>query len=300
MQRTITPTHLKGTVSLLVATVLYASFGLLSRVIGYNLPLYYQNWTRNLFAALLLLWTYRQWKTIKQKDWKWIILRSLAGIAAFQLFFVAVNTMELGLTYFIFYAGSTIGGFALGSLLFKERITPIRLASLCVAALGLIMIYGAQTRAMNPLYLTTALLSGFSTSFWNTITKKITEYDGMQLVFLDCILTVPVYGALSLIYKEAWPLTQVSIAQGASLLMGALFAVTGLLIIYGFRRLDAQVGSLILLSEILFAIIYGYFFYQEIPSGFAAFGGILILMAILLPEINWIAVRQRILYAYRR
>ncbi len=300
MQRAITPTHLKGTASLLVATIMYASFGLLSRVIGYSLPLYYQNWTRNLFAALLLVWTYRQWKHIKRKDWKWIILRSLSGIAAFQLFFVAVNTMELGLTYFIFYAGSTIGGFALGAFLFSERITPIRMVSLGVAAAGLTLIYGAQARAIDPMYLTIALLAGFATSFWNTITKKVTEYNGMQLCFLDSLLTVPVYGALSLIYREAWPLTQVSIPQGASLLMGAMFTATGLLIIYGFRRLDAQVGSLILLSEILFAIIYGYFFYREIPSGFAAFGGVLILLAILLPELNWKAVRERIIYAYRR
>ncbi len=299
MQRTITPTHLKGMVSLVTAAMLYGMFGILSRVVGYNLPLYYQNWTRNLVAALILVWTFRQWKAVRLGDWKWIVLRSFAGIGAFLLFFISANIMELGLMYFVFYGGSIVGGFILGSLLFKERTTRLRLFCLGLAFIGLLLVYGNGASLQEPWHVALPIFSGIFTSFWNTATKKVTNYEVSQLTFLDNFLAVPVYFILSLIFRESWPLTEFSMVQGASLLIGVLFVATGILVVYGFRRLDAQVGSLILLIEILFAIFFGYLFYRELPSAVAAAGGMLILIAMMLPEFNWNAVLERA-YAYRR
>lgn len=279
--------QIEGTLYLVTATMLYGLVGVFLKFIGYQLPLFYQNWTRYIVAALLILVTIRRWETIKKRDYLWIGLRTLAGISAFVLFTVSVNVMQIGMTYFIFYGGSTIGGYILGWFLFHERPTTLRIACLGLAIIGLSLVYGVGAQAHGPLYMMLAFLSGICTSFWNTASKKITEYPATQLAFVDVALAVPVYFILSAITREAWPITDMSTVQGASLLLGVIIAATGILMVHGFRKLDAQIGSLIMLTEIVFVIIYGYIFYHEVPTMLTTIGGLLIVIAMILPEITW-------------
>ena len=65
---------------------------------------------------------------------------------------------------------------------------------------------------------------------------------------------------------------------------GVMFLVTGQLMVYGFSNLEAYTGSLIMLSEILFGLIIGFLFYSEIPSTLTLTGGIIIILAMVLPE----------------
>ncbi len=279
--------QLEGTLYLVTATMLYGLVGVFLKFIGYQLPLFYQNWTRYIVAAILILLTIRQWEAIKKHDYPWIGLRTFAGVCAFILFTVSVNVMQIGMTYFIFYGGSTIGGYIIGWLLFHERPTTLRIACLGLAFAGLGLVYGVGAQAHGPLYMMLAFLSGISTSFWNTASKKITEYPATQLAFVDVALAVPIYFVLSAATHETWPITDVSTVQGASLILGVIIAATGILMVHGFRKLDAQIGSLIMLTEIVFVIIYGYLFYREIPTVLTTIGGLLIVIAMILPEITW-------------
>lgn len=289
----ISRTQLRGTANLITAAMLYGLTGIFLKFVGYELPLFYQNWTRYLVAACIFIWTFRQWEKIQKKDYIWIGLRTIAGVCAFLSFTVSINVMQLGITYFIFYGGSTIGGYALGWALFHERLTALRIACLALAIAGLSLVYGIGVSAHGPLYMGLAFISGICTSFWNTASKKITEYPATQLAFLDIALAIPIYIFLSLITKEPWPLTEVSMVQGASLFLGVIIAATGLLMVNGFRKLDAQIGSLIMLTEIIFVIIYGYLFYREIPTIMTTLGGVCIIIAMILPEIPWRTHRNK-------
>lgn len=288
-----TQAQLQGIAALIGAAFVYAGVGILSKFVGYELPLFYQNWTREVVAAVLLLWAFRFWKPVKPQHRPWIFFRGIAAIVAFLTFFIAINVMPINITYFVFYAGSTIGGFLLGKLLFGERMTTIRWWSFCLAFFGLSLIYGVSIGAQNPLFLGLSFISGIATSFWNTSSKKIVGYHAGQMALMDNTIQLGMYLVISLFLREAWPLTELSFIQGASLGMGACFVVTGLLMVYGFRRLDAQIGSLILLTEILFVIIMGYLFFGEIPSVMATIGGIIIIIAMILPELDWAALRKR-------
>jgi len=56
--------------------------------------------------------------------------------------------------------------------------------------------------------------------------------------------------------------------------------------VYGFKHLEAQKASLLLLSELLFIILIGVIFYSEIPSIQEFFGSILIFIGLTLPYIK--------------
>lgn len=299
MQRRFNHQEFYGVGSLITAALMYGTFGIISRIVGYTLPLFYQSWMRVLVASILLAWSYRNWKTIAACDWPWIGLRMVASVLAFLLFFIAINALPVNLTYFIFYGGSTIGGFILGAVLFHERTTWIRLFSLGLSGIGLALVYGVGAVQYSPVFITLAFASGICTSLWNTISKKVSAYPATQMTFLDNSLSVPPLMIISLIVKEPWPLMEWSTAQGANLTLGALFAITGLLMVYGFRRVDAQIGTLIMLSEVLFAVMFGYLLFAEVPSWEAIIGGLLIIFSIMFSEIHWTSV-VRPLYAHRR
>jgi drug/metabolite transporter (DMT)-like permease len=299
MKRAITKNHIDGMTSLIGATFLYATVGFLSKFIGYSLPLFYQSWTKYLLAALLVVGSYKSWKPINKPAWRWIVLRMLAGSTSFILFFVSVNVLPVSLSYFIFYGGMTVAGFALGAIMFGEKTTTLRWISLGLALLGLLLVYGVGVSLHGPLFVLLAFLSGVSSSFWGISTKKITEYPAVQLTFLDNALAVPLFIAISAIVREPWPITDFSLAQGASLLTGVIFIATALLVIRGFRHLDAQLGSLVMLSEIVFVLLFDAILFQTTPSLPATLGGILIITAMVLPELNWSALAER-LYAHRR
>ena len=286
-----------GISSIIGSTFLYGFFGILTRSIGYQIPLFYGSLTRLLFSFLILFamlyWT-KQLKTIKKQDLKWFILRSIAGNVGFVGSYVSFYVIPIGLAYFIFYGGSTIGGYIIGKVLFKEKLTRVKLTSLFIALLGLVFVYSSNIKLSLPIYMLAALISGFGTSVWNTFSKKISrDYSATQLNMSDNLFSLPIVLVVSLILKETWVLPSINLTWLFNFLFASMFIVTGQLIIYGFKHLEAQIASLFMLAEILFGILLGYLFYKEMISVFTIIGGLTIIVAIILPELNWKKISKK-------
>ncbi|RJR16234.1 DMT family transporter [Candidatus Microgenomates bacterium] len=291
----ISNTHV-GIVSLILCSFLWGFFGIFARTVGFQLPLFYQSWTRNILTTLLLLpfcFYFRSFKKVKVKDWFWIILRTTAGVFSFASIFIAFNFIPIGTGYFIFHGGALLTGFALGAILFKEKLTPIRFTSLLLALAGLTLIYSLNFDT-NIVYLLLAFAGGLGSSFWNTLSKKISDnYSALYLNFLDFLAFGMICLIVSLVLGEKWTVPTFTAPWIVNVIFAVLFAVTGQLVIVGFKYTDAQIGSLIILMEILFGIILGFLFYQETLSLLTILGGMLIIIAVVLPEIKWKKVFYR-------
>jgi drug/metabolite transporter (DMT)-like permease len=279
----------KGTLALVGSALMYGSFGILFRVVGYSLPVFYQAALRGLLAAALagvvvVMW--RQWHRISKEAMRWIIWRAIVGVGATLAFFTAVNHVAVGTTYFVFYGGSTIAGYILGKLWFGEKLTQIKLIALLLGIVGLALVYSVSVRSFSSLFLLSALIAGVCTAFWNITSKHIPEkHSAFQLTMLDSGLSFLMLALLSLVFREAWTMPILNTAWMAMAALGVFFAFTGALVVYGFRSLGAQLGSLVMLSEIIFAVLFSFLFYREIPGATTAIGGLLIMLAIALPEL---------------
>jgi drug/metabolite transporter (DMT)-like permease len=280
----------KGIASLLACTLIYSFFGILTRTLGFAIPVFYAMFTRGVVSSGILLaiaLSTRQWHRIAKKDWIWFILRSVAGMVGFYGSYVAFYFIPLGTAYFIFYAGVTIGGYALGKILFGERITRVKVLSLILALIGLLLIY-----SFNPLsgaigYMLLSLVAGFGTAVWGVFSKKISgQYADIQLNAIDFIFTVIISFVLSILFRESWVPIAVNTVWIANALFIVMFLSVGQLMVYGFRRVSAQIGSLVMLMEVVFGVIWGWLIYKETMSLFTVLGGMLILSAIILPEIR--------------
>ena len=58
------------------------------------------------------------------------------------------------------------------------------------------------------------------------------------------------------------------------------------LIVYGFKNIEAQIGSIILPVEIIFATIFSFLVFKEVPTTLTILGGFLIIFAAIIPSLT--------------
>lgn len=278
-----------GTISLIFAAALYGSYGILSRFIGESFGPFAQNWLRSLMvffiATTLIVFTRLKLRRIHKKDYPWIVLWLFAGSTGW-LTFIAFNNLPLGTVYFLTYATMIISSYTSGKLLYGEKLDVVKIISVCLAIVGLYLIYSFSITPEKIPFAFVAFASGAVTGFWNTISKKFSDsYSELQLIFVDSIFS-PIFGFIMwyFIRDQIAPVTL--IAPWFWLLVFSFVGIgtTGL-IIFGFKHLEAQIGSIILPIEIVFAIIFGFVFFGETLSLTALIGGGLIGSAAILPSV---------------
>jgi len=280
---------IQGITSVLLAATIYGFLGVLSRLIGFDLPVFYQQIVRYFFTLIILvpiIWHIKSWKPIRKKDWKWILLRGISGLVSFLGIYVAFLYTDFSTVYFVSYSSATIGGYLLGKILFQEKFTPIRLLSLLMALLGLYLVYPTSTGQNEGLFILILLIAGFATAGWTVISRKVAEcYSTLQTVILDYLIGFTVLLGLSLATQEKWIAPSFHTAWFYLGLLLVIQIATNFLIVYGFQRVDAYIGSLILLFDIVVGIILGAIFFSEYPSSMAVMGGGMIMVAMAFPHI---------------
>lgn len=286
----------RGVAALLAVSVLAGSFGVFSHYINFNIPLFYQMTARNAFQTsvliLLFLFIKNCKKPIARKDIKWFILRSACGFINVVGMYIAFTQISIGTTYFLTFAAATICGYILGSLLFKEEINRTNFVALGLAILGLALVYSVNFEVSTIGYSLAAVVAGIAAPGWSVFSKAISKtYSNIQMNLVDTVLALVMSLTLSLALKEQWVAIEQNSVWFATFALAFIFLVVGFLVVYGFRYVEAQTGTLLLLLEVVAGIALGYLFFRQTISFWDAIGGIMILLAVYIrtranPQIN--------------
>jgi len=275
---------------LIFATLLYSCYGIWSRLIGNTIPLFYQNATRALLASCIVAIVVsmrKEWAAVSKTDFAWISIRSLVNVIATAIFIHTVLYLPLGTFYFLFYAGSVTGGYLFGRIFLGDKFTVVKIVSLIIAGIGLALIFSVPSVRTETKYLFYAMISGIGVSLFNILSAKISSKNTPLLItFLDNAISLPLYMCFSFIASEKLVTPDLNIAWGANLIFAFTMLGTGSLIVYGFRHLDSHIGSLLMLTEILFASFFGYVLYKEMLQPMTIFGGICIIIALSIVHIK--------------
>ncbi|OGK38641.1 hypothetical protein A3F34_01595 [Candidatus Roizmanbacteria bacterium RIFCSPHIGHO2_12_FULL_44_10] len=279
-------TSSKGTIALLFAAFMYGTWGVLSRFLGQNFDLFFQMWTRYLFLSVMLfiiMVARGSWKTIGKDNMRWFFIRIGAGFITVLTIYLAFNNIAIGISYFGSYTGTLVGGYVIGSLFLGEKITKIKLTSLIFSLLGVYIIYSFNPVQINFYYFVLALLSGFAYATWYSTSKKLSDkYSNIQLVFIDFTAGFFLAFLLSALLKEQWIVPSLTLPWLVNFVFALTSVSSGILLIYGFKYISIQVGSMILLTEILFGIVLGYLFFSEAVTMSTFLGGGIILSSVAL------------------
>lgn len=278
---------LKGSLYLVASAMIYGLFGIFSRNTIEFGP-FSQGAVRYaiLCTFILALFVFRRqtWKKVDHKDIKWFLIWILPASIQPVLTFIAFTHLPVGMTYFLLYSTMILGGTLSGKIFFKESFSANKLISLVLVFAGLYLIYRSDISLITSGYVFVALVSGLIVGFWNTLTKKVSgNYPELQMILLDgsSTLTVGLLGLL-VVHEVLPPISNIGTWIW---IVGFAFSgiLSSLLLIKGFKEVEAQVGSLILPMELIFATIFGYLFLGEVLKVNVYLGGLMILLAAILP-----------------
>ena len=280
-----------GPFILLASAFFYASYGIFSKIIAGNFEPFTQAWTRGIITLLCFLafgFYKKLFIKIKKEDIKWYFIVGIIGSLAVAPTFYSLANLNLGTALFIQYAATVITSYLLGYLFLGEKLTKISISSLLFAFLGLFLVYWGDIyfNVDKLIPVIAACISGVFFSVWFVFSKKISsKYPTAQINTYGYIFAVVINFLIASIINEPFNSNFTSSAWLANVGYGIVgFAGSGLSV-YGFKFIEAHKGSIILLSEILFGILFGLLLFKEVLGLTTIFGGVLIIVSIALPNI---------------
>lgn len=282
-------TPLKGALIILASAVFFGTYGVWSKLMGDTFPPFYQAWVRSILIILFMapfMLKANRFQRIKKKDWP-----ALAVFIGFCIFtqapiYYAFNNAPIGTVQLIFYSMFVITAYIVGRFYLGETITKVKLMSMVLAFVGLALVFGTAVIAFAPLGLGLAMLNGVASGGEVSSSKKIEQkYSPSLIVFWGWVFTLITHLPVSFLIGE----TQVPITFTQPWLWLVIYSVANAaafwLVVAGFRYVDASIGSLIGLLEVVFAVIFGAILFDEVLSLSVYAGGVLILFAAMLPDL---------------
>lgn len=278
-----------GFIILILSSLIYASYGIFSKIIGSSFAPFTQAWTKGVVSLICFLIfgsATKSFVKIDKKDLKWFILVWTIGLLAIAPTFYSLVHLHIGTALFIQYAATLITSYLIGIIFLKEKLAKESLMSLVIAFVGLLLVYWGDIYFNRLIPVLAAIISGSFFSIWFSFSKKVTsKYPTSELNTLGYAFAVVTNLIIAFILGEKLNTHFASKEWLANIGYGLAGFLGSGLTIYGFKYIDAHKGSIILLSEIVFGTLSGIFLFRE-QLGFATIiGGALIVFSVALLNI---------------
>lgn len=277
--------------ALITSGLLYSLYGPLTRITGESFGAITQTSIRSGLRILILLPIVlifsKNLKKIDSNHWKWFGFIGLAAATTNIFYVLAITKLSMGTTMFLFYALGTVSAFIVGKLLYKEKLNAIKFVSLTLALAGvLLMFLDKLSLGSNLTYLFSAIIAGLSYGIYVSFSKKVSsDYSRTQMIFIIAAIEIPIY-LFSLSFFREVSTWDNPISWLSNVVYAILIIINSYLIFYGYKHLEAQKASILLLSELIFIVVLGVIVYHEIPTIKEIIGSILILSSLILPNLN--------------
>lgn len=222
---------------------------------------------------------------------KWLIARGAAGAIALTLYFFTLQRMPLASAVTIQFL-SPIFTSILGIFVVKEKVSPIQWLFFMMAFGGVLVIQGFDPRISTNMFILGLIASVFSGLAYNFIRKINKSEHPLVIVFYFPLVTLPLAGVYSAFHWVTPDLTQLFIL----LLIGVLTQFAQYFMTMSYQAEDlSKVASLKYLS-IIYALGYGYVFFDETYPALT-YGGIGLILAGVIANVvykNRMANRKKV------
>lgn len=235
-----------------------------------------------LWLALFVAVTRGEWP--RRSNFARQLLRAMMLVVTAGMFFYAVPRLPLAVVGAL---GMTAPLYVtlIGAVVFRERIRPAAWLGLALGAMGsAVIIFGGGAMVAgwsggDPLAWLAAMLAPLSYAVTLVILKHHSEREApaaltMAQTFLAALLVLPL-AAQDMVVPTGWPAV-------LTVLIGILGAAGFLLLINGLKRLPVTVFAVIDYSGLLWAGVFGFVFFGEVPGPQLWIGGALIISACVL------------------
>lgn len=287
---------LRGYAAVLVSSALYGTYGLWSRLMGATFPPFYQAWVRSLIIIIVMLPAAferagtdgrgRRLRRVERADWAPVGLFLFFCVFTQVPIYYAFNHAPVGMVQLIFYAVFIITAYTVARFYLAELITRVKLVAMVLTIAGMGLVFGAGLLSWSPLGLLLAGAGGVASGAEMSATKRISQkYPPAYLVLLGWVATLLTHLPASILVgeRQQWP--RADLAWLWLLLYALANAVAFWLSVEGFKRVDASIGSLIGVTEALFAVLVAAIALRQTPTWSTVAGGCAIIIAAMVPEL---------------
>ncbi|MCW1930627.1 MAG: DMT family transporter [Candidatus Kerfeldbacteria bacterium] len=279
-----------GALSVLTSAVLFGSYGVWSRLIGTGMGNFFQGWTRALIILIVIVpiicWR-KEWSRIEAQDRKWIAVFMLCTSLTQAPLFYAFNHMDVGAASILFFVAMFFTMNLVGIIFFRERLSVLKIIAALLALVGMCMIFSFSLAQFSLLAVCMALLNGIASGGEIAFSKRISSnYSPLFLTALSWFIILITNSLISFLLDE----TQIAFTFSSVWLWQLFYSLVSLFafwfVIVGFKYVDATIGALIGLLEIVFSVILAWILFYEQPTVSIVVGGMLIIFAAALPHLQ--------------
>lgn len=241
---------------------------------------------RNFFALLVMVpWIWHQGPAIlKTKRWYLHLSRATTGIVSMYCFFYVISELPLAHAMLVLLLSPFIVPLIAGSWL-KEQVSRLTWLGILLGFAGVFLALGFEQQATAPMLLAVGLLSACLVAVTKTTIRYMSDTEPpARIVFYFSLLTaiisfIPVPFAWHDLPSSTW---------WAFAGMGILAAVGQMAMTKAYALAPASDIGIWTYSSIIFAGLFGYWFWQE-PITLAWLAGVMLIL-----YAGYISTRQRL------
>ena len=223
--------------------------------------------------------------TFRLQDIKLIGVVTIFGYALMNLAFTyGILYTQVSNALFLFYSYAIITPI-LGFIFLREKMNKYNVFAMLFSFIALLLLFqpnGVATWKIGGIF---AILSAIGQSFYLIGRKKLHSYSAHFMMLANTSMGVIVLGILCLLFDSSFYFKGgIQIVSMKTWIITILFGIDNFLAWFmmskGFEYFKAASGSLVLLSELVFGVIFAFLFFAEIPTAITVIGGVLILLSI--------------------
>ncbi len=283
-----------------LSAIMFGSYGVWSRLIGDAMGSFFQGWTRALIILILIVpivLIRKEFIKIKKEggDWLWLGVFLLFTSLTQAPIYYAFTHMDIGTASLLFFVSMFLTMNAVGYLFLGERMNVIKIISMGLAFMGMYLVFSFSLSVFALFAAVMAIVNGIASGGEVAFSKKLSNsYSPLYLSVLSWSIILVSNCIISLIIGES----QVGISLSLPWFWQLCYSLVSLfafwLVMLGFKYVDASIGSLIGLLEIVFSILFGMILFKESLTLSIALGGLLIIIAAALPSLQEFIAQRKI------
>ena len=286
----------KGTLYIILSALGFGSYGVWSRLVS-PFGALFQSWTRGIIIVVIIfpiLYFSEQIVPIERKDYKWMAIFLTATSLTIAPIFYAFNHMDIGTASLIFFTSQLLAMYIVGLIFLNEKLNLIKIVSFIIALLGLYFTFSFSIANFALLALLMATLNGVASGVELSSSKKFAEsYSALYIIWLSWIAVTISNLFLFLVLGKAQPIPTLYSAW-LYLIGYAVFSIVSFwLAVEGLKYVEASIGALLGLLEIVFSIAFGILIFHESLTPKIIIGALFILCAAALPHVKQLKLRNK-------
>ncbi len=267
---------LRGAYCAILASLMFASMSAGVRYASLYLPNEVTVFLRNSFGLLFLLpWVLKKGIGHLKTRRPWAhLLRSIAGLSAMYCFFYAIAHLDLAEAVLLNYSSPIF--IALIALIWlKERSSGKLVFAILLGFIGICLILKPQGGILDSAALV-GLLSAILAALAMVTIRNLSKTEPTLRTVFYFSLTGTLISAVPLFWAWQTPPTVVILVM---MLVGLCATVGQLLLTYSYSLAPAAEIGPFTYTTVIFAALYGWFIWQEIPDYLTLVGACLVIIA---------------------